>query len=54
MKEKVNGLLKNLKSFNEIVNVLDNIPADKGGAEIRGLILDYMEENYPVEFEAWL
>lgn len=54
MKERVNELLKNLKSFEEIVKVLNKIPADKGGAEIRGLILDYMEETYPVEFEEWL
>lgn len=54
MKERVNELLKNLKSFNEVEEVLNKIPADNGGAEIRGLILDYMEENYPVEFEAWL
>lgn len=54
MKERVNELLKNLKSFEEVVNVLERIPADLGGAEIRGLILDYMESTYPEEFEAWL
>ena len=54
MKEKVNNLLKNLKSFEEVENVLNNIPAENGGAKIREYILDYMEENYPEKFEAWL
>lgn len=54
MKEKVNNLLKNIKSFEELVTVLDNIPANDSGYIIRGHIMDYMEENYPAEFEAWL
>lgn len=54
MKEKVNNLLKNIKSFEELVKVLDNIPAKDGGYIIRGYIMDYMEEKYPAEFEAWL
>ena len=54
MKEKVNNLLNNIKSFEELVKVLDNIQANDGGYIIRGHIMDYMEENYPTEFEAWL
>lgn len=54
MKERVYNLLKDLKSFEEIEKVLNNIPADNGGSTIRGFILDYMEEHYPVEFENWL
>ena len=54
MKEKVFNLLENTKNFEDVENILNNIPADNGGATIRGFILDYMEENYPVEFENWL
>ena len=54
MKEKVYDLLKNVKCFDDVVLILNRIPAENGGATIRGFILDYMEENYPVEFEHWL
>lgn len=54
MKEKVFNLLKNTKCFKEVENILEHIPAENGGATIRGFILDYMEENYPTEFENWL
>lgn len=54
MKEKIYNLLKNIKSFEELIKVLDNISANDGGYVIRGYIMDYMEENYPTEFEAWL
>lgn len=54
MKEKVYELLKNTKCFEDVVNILNNISAENGGATIRGFILDYMEENYPIEFENWL
>ena len=54
MKSKVEELLKNLKSFNEVVQVLESIPTDLGGVQIRGLILDYMEKRFPKEFEEWL
>lgn len=54
MKSKVEELLKNLKNFNEAVQILESIPADLPGAQIRGLILDYMENRFPKEFEEWL
>ena len=54
MKEKVYNLLKNLKNFKEVELVLNKIPADKSGRIIRGFILDYMEEHYSKEFEAWV
>lgn len=54
MKEKVYNLLKNVKCFEDVVNILNNISAENGGSTLRGFILDYMEEKYPAEFENWL
>lgn len=54
IKEKVYELLKNTKCFEDVESILNSISAKEGGATIRGFILDYMEENYPEEFENWL
>lgn len=54
MEQKVFELLKDVKCFEDLVNILNNISAKAGGAVIRGIILNYMEVKYPVEFENWL
>ena len=49
-KEKVNKLMSGLKSFEDMIKILDGVPADKGGIIIRGYIMDYIEKKYPEKF----
>lgn len=49
MKEKVEKLLSNVKTFEGLVEVFEGIPV-----EVRDYVMDYMEEKYPNEFDKWL
>ena len=49
LKEKLNQAISKL-TFNELVELLNKTEIP----EARGVILDKMETNYPMQFEKWL
>lgn len=53
-KLRVRQLLNN-KTFNDMVKILDGMPAkNKSQITVRSMIMDVMEETYPKEYDDWL
>ena len=53
LKERVEKIIKG-RNFEELVEILKEIPGDIAGAMIRENIMAVMEEKYPEKFYDWM